>query len=112
MHQNRHASPHALVYRLDPVVYCWPNASKLAAKNAGLPRSGTTSAVKGQQWVPFEDQTPVYEPEKVFRIADGVYLGSEYGAASRSVFAALGIGVVINITNGSRAAPNHFEDLT
>lgn len=87
-----------------------------AAQKAGEPIAGAaggeegkdTTTVRAQQWVPFDQTTPVHEPEKVFRLRDGVYLGSEYGASSKEVFDVLQIGAVINITNGDRKVPNHF----
>lgn len=56
--------------------------------------------------IPFRMQRKVIEGENVFLVKDGVYLGSEYGAADIALLRGLGISRVINITAGSRRVPN------
>jgi atypical dual specificity phosphatase len=85
--------------------------------------------IKGQQWIPFDSQTPVGPSERVFgdvseapnRGSDSdqpgssedllapVFLASQFGATSQDVFDALGIRAVINITTGSQKVANAFE---
>jgi hypothetical protein len=50
------------------------NASLHAARSAGLPRVAgeeAVAAVKGSQWISFDQQTPVMETERMFHIQDG-----------------------------------------
>jgi hypothetical protein len=89
-----------------------------AAKAAGLPRLSSTTretiaAVAAQQWVPFDQQTPVLEPEKIFDLGNGLFLGSCFGAEYDPIFdpTVIGISAVVNITCGSGRVPNKFESL-
>lgn len=56
--------------------------------------------------VPFRLQRKVNEGERIFHIKDGVFVGSEYGAADLALLRGLGVSRVINITAGSRRVPN------
>ena len=89
-----------------------------AAQTAGLPISPVSStegagAVAAQQWIPFDQQTPVHEPEKIFELGDGLFLGSCFGAEYDPIFdpSVIGIKAVVNITCGSGRVPNKFEAL-
>mmetsp|Transcript_73450 Transcript_73450/g.204022 ORF Transcript_73450/g.204022 Transcript_73450/m.204022 type:complete len:256 (+) Transcript_73450:69-836(+) len=84
-------------------------AAARAAGSGGAPAVEGEGVVKAQQWVPFAQQTPVGESERVFHIVDRVFLGSEFGAGDRDLLDALGITAIINVTAGSRRVPNHFE---
>lgn len=46
--------------------------------------------------------------EKVFHIADHVFLGTKYGAADRASLDSASIRAVINVTGGGTRVPNHF----
>eukprot|EP00928_Gymnodinium_smaydae_P081929 TRINITY_DN65358_c0_g1_i1.p1 TRINITY_DN65358_c0_g1~~TRINITY_DN65358_c0_g1_i1.p1 ORF type:complete len:262 (-),score=29.10 TRINITY_DN65358_c0_g1_i1:44-829(-) len=89
------------------------NASRESAEAAGLARDRCAhgnEAVKAQQWVPFDQQTPVGEYEQIFEVRAGVYWGSEFGARNPELFQIFRIGAVMNITAGERMVPNVFED--
>lgn len=83
-------------------------ASSLKAAQTAGKSAVAEDAVRGQQWVPFDEQIPVGPEEKVFRVHDQVYLGSEFGALDPCVFAELQVTAVINITNGDRKVPNEM----
>ena len=51
----------------DFLLHCFPSLLLLCI----------VGGVKAQQWVPFDQQTPVLPPEKAFHIEEGVYLASE-----------------------------------
>lgn len=57
-----------------------------------------------------EDQSHASSEEQIFCIWDHLYLGTEFGATSHSVFEDCRIGFVINLTNGKKRVPNHFEE--
>eukprot|EP00927_Polykrikos_kofoidii_P033147 TRINITY_DN28057_c0_g1_i1.p1 TRINITY_DN28057_c0_g1~~TRINITY_DN28057_c0_g1_i1.p1 ORF type:complete len:286 (-),score=33.32 TRINITY_DN28057_c0_g1_i1:44-781(-) len=83
--------------------------SLAAARRAGVGGVNEGEAVKAQQWLPFDQQIPVGEEERMFHIVDHVFVGSEFGASDRALLDALNITAVINVTAGSRRVPNHFD---
>jgi hypothetical protein len=62
-------------------------------------------------FVPFRFQRKVDGKELAFDMGDGVFLGSEYGAADVGLLRGLGISLVINVTAGSRLVPNFGESV-
>jgi protein-tyrosine phosphatase len=81
-------------------------ASLEAAREAGKPPEGSPPG----EWVKWEDVKPVSAPEKIFHVADGVFIGSEYGAVDDETFRTLNIRAVINLAcTGHTIVPNAFE---
>lgn len=54
-------------------------------------------------------QRKVESDQQIFRVMEGLYMGSEYGASDIGLLRGLGINRVINISSGSRTVPNHGE---
>uniref|UniRef100_A0A0G4I702 protein-tyrosine-phosphatase n=1 Tax=Chromera velia CCMP2878 TaxID=1169474 RepID=A0A0G4I702_9ALVE len=61
---------------------------------------------QSEGFVPFASQRKVGPDEKIFRVCDHLYVGSEYGAADVALLLGLRISRVINITSGERTVPN------
>jgi hypothetical protein len=62
-------------------------------------------------FVPFRFQRKVDGEELAFALGDGVFVGSEYGAADIGLLRGLGVSLVINVTTGSRLVPNFGESI-
>ena len=60
-------------------------------------------------FVPFRFQRKVDGEELAFALGDGVFVGSEYGAADLALLRGLGVSLVVNVTTGGRLVPNFGE---
>jgi hypothetical protein len=63
------------------------------------------------QFVPFRFQRKVDGEELAFCLGDGVFVGSEYGAADVGLLRGLRISLIINVTTGSRLVPNFGQSV-
>jgi hypothetical protein len=82
------------------------------ARSLAVARAYADDCPAGQRrgdFVPFRLQRKVLGEELIFALGDGVFLGSEYGAADVSLLRGLGISRIINVTTGSRLVPNFGE---
>ena len=88
------------------------DAARVAAKLARslvVARAYAVDAPGGGSPVPFAHQREVCEEELAFRVADGVFVGSEYAAIDAALLRGMGVSRIINATDGSRTVPNVGE---
>ena len=60
-------------------------------------------------YVPFRFQNKVADDEKIFKVDNGLYIGTQEGAADLKFIKGLSINHVINLTSGSSLISNYAE---